>query len=271
MQTQLGQPTLILVAWSLTYEIVFYALIGVLLVLAIACARRPSGATGIAVLQFGIAGLTFISLAWLLVSANTCPFPLDRWYQFGLGALLFWVFTAKTGRSAWIARGQLVLAGILTLFFAFRYDLSDAGSGGLVTRFVIGHPSTRFQAVTCLIFVAILWALRPLDARLAHHRVLRPLMWLGTISYSIYLAHSLVMGFPDAIGRRLGFDHERYWVTYLAEIAVAIVAGWLFYLVIERHFISSRQKQRVKVELGEPIQPAPAEARASTLVVPPGS
>jgi peptidoglycan/LPS O-acetylase OafA/YrhL len=115
----------------------------------------------------------------------------------------------------------------------------------------LGYPSTRFQAVTCLIFIVVLWAMRPFDAHLAHRRALRPLMWLGTISYSIYLTHFLVIGFADVGGRRLGFDHEWYWVTYLAEIALAIVAGWLFYLVIERRFISTHQKQRVELELSE--------------------
>jgi peptidoglycan/LPS O-acetylase OafA/YrhL len=77
MQTQLGQPTLILVAWRLTYEIVFYALIGVFLVLAIACARRVSDTTGMQILQIGITWLTFISLAWLIASANTASSSSD--------------------------------------------------------------------------------------------------------------------------------------------------------------------------------------------------
>ena len=78
------------------------------------------------------------------------------------------------------------------------------------------------------------------------------------------------MGFADACGRRLGFDHERYWVTYFAEIGVAIVAGWLFYLVVERHFISPRQKQRVEEELTEQIRPAATASPGSRVVVPPG-
>jgi exopolysaccharide production protein ExoZ len=175
MQAQFGQPTLIFVAWSLTYEIVFYALIFVLLVLARAFARHPSDSMRIPVFQMGIAGLTFASLAWLVISPENCPFPLDRWYQFGLGALLFLVFTAETAFTARIARGQLVFAGILTLAFAIRHDLSSS-TGVLVGHFVFGHPSTRLQAATCLIFILALLALRPIDAHLAHRRALRPLM-----------------------------------------------------------------------------------------------
>jgi len=250
VQAEFGQPTLLLVAWSLCYEIVFYAWIGILLILARIGARPPSEARGIWIFQIGIGALTVFSLVWLIASPESCPFPLDRWYQFGLGSLLFLVFAAPPGFSTRHARGQLVLAGILTIFFAIRHDLSPSPEG-FVHHFVLGQPSTRLQAATCLIFAALLWALRPFDSRLAHRHVLRPLMWLGTISYSVYLAHPLVMAFPDAGGRRLGFDLQWYWVTYLAQIFVAVVAGWLFYLVIERHFISPRQKRRIEEELSE--------------------
>jgi exopolysaccharide production protein ExoZ len=256
MQAQLHQPTLLLVAWSLSYEIAFYALVGVLLLLARAWVHQRPGATGTSVLQIGISGLSFTSLAWLVVSPYTCPFPLDRWYQFGLGALLFLAFTAKTNFSVWNTRGQLVLAGILTLLFGVQHDLS-VGPAGLAHEFILGRPSTRFQAATCVIFVIVLWALRPFDTHLAQRAVLRPLMWFGTISYSVYLSHIMVIGFMDAGGRRLGFDREWYWVTWLIEVAVAIVTGWLFYLVIERRFISLRQKRRVNVELSQQIGVAP--------------
>ena len=241
MQTEFGQPTLLLIAWSLCYEIVFYAMLGGLLILARARARRSPGMIVTPVFQIGIASLTFTSLLWLIISPATCPFPLDRWYQFGLGALLFLVFAAESDFSAWSARGQLFVAGVLLVLYAVLHH----------GQFVLGRPSIRMQAATCLIFVAILWTLRPFDAYFAHRLALRPLMWLGTISYSIYLIHPVVMAFPDAGGRRLGFDHEWYWVTCLVEIAVSIIAGWLFYHLVERRFISLRQKQRIEAELSK--------------------
>jgi exopolysaccharide production protein ExoZ len=251
VQEELGQPMPLLVFWSLCYEIVFYIMIGVLLLIAQACVRRSEGEKEAPVFLIGIGALTFLSLVWLIVSPATCPFPLNRWYQFGMGSLLFLMFAAKTDSSAWAARGMLILAGILSLLFAL---LHDASLGADRFRFfVVEEPTTNMQAVTGLLFVAILWMLRPYDEKLAHQRSLRPLMWLGTISYSLYLAHLLVLGFVDAGGRRLGFDHQRYWVTYLLEIAVAVVAGWLFFFFIERHFISTRQKRRVEVELSEPV------------------
>jgi peptidoglycan/LPS O-acetylase OafA/YrhL len=239
IQIELAQPPLLGVSWSLCYEVVFYALLGLLLIIAKAHARRSPAASTTTVFQIGISALTYTSLAWLMVSSKTCPFPLDLWYQFGLGALLFLVFAAQAGSPAWRSRTLLIAAGLLLALFAALHPGHST----------LGHPSSRLQAVTSLVFVALLWALQPFDANLAHRSILRPFLWLGTISYSVYLSHLVVMPIPDILGRRLGFDHQRYWVTYLVEIATSIIVGWLFYFFIERHFISSRQKQRIAVEL----------------------
>jgi len=186
VQVEFGQPRLLLVAWSLCYEIVFYLIIGLLLAFAKVYARYFPNTTGMPVFEVGIGGLTYISLVWLILSQETCPFPLYLWYEFGLGALLFLVFAARTSFSTWKARGQLVLAGILTFVFAIMHESSTV-NGGFLHPLVVEEPSICMQAATGLIFVGLLWSLRPFDAYLARHVVTRPLIWLGTISYSIYL------------------------------------------------------------------------------------
>jgi exopolysaccharide production protein ExoZ len=248
LQAEWNQPTLLLVAWSLCYEIFFYGLIGVMLFFAQIVARGRDLAAGLPVFRFGTGALMLLSLFWLILSPATCPFPLDRWYQFGLGSLLFLAGPDKSPLAGWPARIHLGLALFFTLVFAIRHDLS-ASPGGLVQHFVLGQPSTREQAVTCLLFTCVLWMLRPFDEYLARQHFLRPLLWTGAMSYSIYLIHPLVMPFPDESGRLLGFDRDWYWVTYFVQIAVALFAGWLFHLAVERHFISSRQKKRVAEEL----------------------
>lgn len=247
VQSEFHQPEMLFIAWSLCYEIVFYAIIGIFLALARMLAHRWTLLAGVPVFYFGIGGLTLLTQAWLIISPDTCPFPSDRWYQFGLGALFFLVVATESSSWAWCMRMQFGLAGMMATMIAFLHDRS----AGIVHDFALGQPSLRLQAVTCLIFIAILCALKPLDG-MAHHRMLRPVMWLGTISYSVYLTHTLVIAFPDAGGRRFGFDHEWYWVTYFMQIAVSIGVGWLFYLGVERHFISSRQKQRIKIEMKNP-------------------
>jgi exopolysaccharide production protein ExoZ len=259
VQTEYDHSSLLIVAWSLCYEIVFYLLLGILLLIARLCTRGPDDTRGLQVFQIGVTGVTLSTLAWLIVSPATCPFPLDCWYQFGLGAMLFLVYATQPHVPKWLARAPLVVAGALTLWVACRPP-------GEVASF--GHPASNVQALASVIFVVVLCCLRPLDKVLSHLSALRPLMWLGTFSYSLYLVHPLFIPFIDAGGRRLGLDQDRYWVTYFLQIAVALSAGWLFYFLVERHFITSRQKKRVEVELGKeepllagslPIQQAPGK------------
>jgi exopolysaccharide production protein ExoZ len=254
LRTQSAQFTVLLVTWTLFYQVAFYIVLGALLLIAITCAHRPASPRALMAIQLGIGCLTFISLVWLIVSPVTCQFPVDLWYQFGIGALLFFVLASPTDASARTARVQLVFAGILTFIYAIHDEFFTHFS--ITPLFTLGHPSDGLQAMTCLIFTGFLWVLRPFDASLARLRGLRPLMWLGTISYSLYLFHAPLMSYVDAGGRRLGFDQNWYWVTYLAEIVVGVVSGWLFYLAVERHFIFARQKRRIKMEFSEEIIPS---------------
>jgi len=70
-------------------------------------------------------------------------------------------------------------------------------------------------------------------------------MWLGSFSYSIYLAHLLFISFPDAALRRLGFTGSWYVVSYLVQILVAVGVGWLFFNLVEKRFISAKQEKRL--------------------------
>jgi peptidoglycan/LPS O-acetylase OafA/YrhL len=73
-------------------------------------------------------------------------------------------------------------------------------------------------------------------------------MWLGTISYSVYLTHTIGLPFVTTTLRHLGFDGNWYIVTSLVQIAASILGGWIFYLLVEGHFVSTRQKKRTAAE-----------------------
>jgi exopolysaccharide production protein ExoZ len=261
LQVELRQGCLISVFWTLSYEVVFYALIGLFLFMANRGAGK-SVAQGIDLLFAGITFTTLLSLLWLLASPETCPFPLNLWYQFGLGALLFQVeatcaSSAPEKKAAWLwVRAQAGLIIVLTLFYAALHF-----QGG-----VIGFPPPGVEALGGTIFLGILWVLRPFDSHLAGQFLLRPWLWLGTFSYSLYLTHMLVVPFVDAGLRHTGLDQDRYWIVYLVEIAAALVTGRLFYLGVERHFISNRQKRRMAEEwIGRHPQETAAFAIGSRL------
>jgi peptidoglycan/LPS O-acetylase OafA/YrhL len=60
---------------------------------------------------------------------------------------------------------------------------------------------------------------------------------LGTFSYSLYLVHTLVQPFVDVGMRRVGLTGELYVINFFAQIVVSVIAGWLFFLAVERHFL----------------------------------
>jgi peptidoglycan/LPS O-acetylase OafA/YrhL len=73
-------------------------------------------------------------------------------------------------------------------------------------------------------------------------------MWLGTFSYSMYLIHMVVIPFPDAGLRKLGFEGPLYIITYLVQLLTAVSAGWFFFALVERRFISKRMTTESKTD-----------------------
>lgn len=207
---------------------------------------RRGLAAGTLTLILGLACTTSIALLSLIVFDGAI-FPFDQWHQFALGGILFFLIESGpetvdgySRRLRWILNGSAAIAAGLTLaFIALRPGIEiDAG-----------HPSSRVRSATCLLFCVLLMGLRRIDGPLAASRWMRPLLWLGAGSYSLYLIHPVVIPFADILCRRAGLDGSRYWVTFWIQFAVAVAAGRVFYHLVERHFVSSRQKQRLAEEI----------------------
>jgi exopolysaccharide production protein ExoZ len=65
--------------------------------------------------------------------------------------------------------------------------------------------------------------------------VVRPLIFLGNISYSVYLIHDLVLIFFVGIGKILHFEFAHYQLIWLLiETLAAIFCAWVFYIFIEK-------------------------------------
>ncbi len=244
-QVPASEPDLLAVAWSLSYEVFFYILIACFLAIGI-LAKGAQPVRRLFLLVAGVGVLTCGSLLWLCISPSTCPFPLQLWYQFGFGSLLFLhVAIAASGQAASMPAlkigHRLTTLSALTLT-AVRVVMLEEST----TR--VGHPSTRVQAITTLIFLALLFVLRPHDARLLRNKAWKPFIRCGAFSYSLYLVHLPLLPYIDGGLRRLGLTENLYLVVYLCQILVAIVAGWVFFVVVERRFISGRQMRRLAAE-----------------------
>lgn len=83
-------------------------------------------------------------------------------------------------------------------------------------------------------------------------KVPRPLLFIGTISYSMYLVHGLIIGRFFALAGRF-FPGADTLIVNLLCIACIFVCSWLFYLLIEKPF----QKRSKKIGDSSPLPATP--------------
>jgi peptidoglycan/LPS O-acetylase OafA/YrhL len=245
LQYELGTPMINIVFWSLGYEVAFYFIIGLFLLGAKWITTRRNLYTGTLFFVCAVGVSTMLTLIGVLLYGKPF-FPFDAWHQFSIGALLFFLLELKPATLENYTQGfrRIVLANVLivtalTIVFASIVQID-------VSTFA--HPSTKLRALTCLVFAAILIGLRQIDDALSSHISLRPFMWVGTFSYSLYLIHPIVIPYADILSRKAGFDGSRYWITIFSQLIVALVFGRIFYLFLEKHFVSKRQIQRLSAE-----------------------
>lgn len=245
LQYELKSPMINVVFWSLCYEISFYAFIGLFLQGAkwIAAKRGLRAGTVFFICCVGIT--TMGTLSYLMLTSNSI-FPFDLWHQFSMGGLLFFLIDLKPGTVENYTAGfrRIVLANVVPVvlmmaIFGLFWQLGEVSAG---------FASTRVRCFTCLFFTLILMVLRRVDEKFSNLRVLTPFMWLGAFSYSLYLVHPIVIPYVDILSRRAGLDGHLYWIAFCLQMIVAVFFGRVFYVLIERRFISKRQVQRLTAE-----------------------
>lgn len=136
------------------------------------------------------------------------------------------VLVAALGRRRPLGhRGRLLLrvAALVILVVAFATraaetwsavyfaSICSVGFGCLVAAAVLGSPPDR-------------WALT-----LSR----RPLLWLGMISYSVYLWHEPIMLTLRGWGL-VQQQPDEFLATAISVVTVSVLVGWLSYVVIER-------------------------------------
>jgi peptidoglycan/LPS O-acetylase OafA/YrhL len=207
--------------WTLCYEEQFYAVTGLLLVVA----ARHFFATVYAV-----------ALATLVVRHVSRHFhwPIDgfffdgHWLIFAAGILLYHRIQYLRGqRSRWTIAA---LAGVAGYGLCERLFAADA----------------HHRHVGEYIFVACLFALvmivaKKWDSHIVRSFAAKPFLWCGKFSYSIYLTHYPIVVTTSCVLAGLGF-HTDGWVflvTVPACIAISLPVAYLFYLLVERHFVNA--------------------------------
>lgn len=245
IQKEFHVGTVDVVYWSLCYEVAFYLFVAIFLAGAkwIAERRGLAPATQFFVTAFGISSA--LTVAWLLGGGREI-FPFDQWHQFSVGSLLFFLLELKASTFAHYSRSfarivqaNAAIVGLLVILYVLHPSVENNA---------FGNPSSAVRSLVALLFAFSLYGLRKIDNQVAMHPVVRPFMLIGSFSYGLYLVHNIFLPYIDVLSRKFGLNHSLYMIAFFLQIGISLLIGRLFYLTIERHFISRRQVQRHAAE-----------------------
>ncbi len=210
--------------WTLCYEEQFYVVTGLILLFS---ARR------FFLSAYLIAAVTLlVRHGCRIAGVPINGFFFDgHWLMFAAGILLYQWINYLNGKSAWLAFGAFGMAAI--------YGLSD--------RILAVNQHDRHTGEYILVaaaFAIFLAAIKRWDNQISQHWLLAPFRWCGKISYSIYLTHFPITVLIACLLGMAGIRRDGY--VFLVTIPVCILlslpASWLFYQMVERHFVNMPAK-----------------------------
>lgn len=227
--------------WSLAVEEQFYLIWPVLFLLMIWLARRFGARVTRAGLATGLALLVVVpSLLWAFYLTHADParaffVTTTRLWELGVGALI------AIGASLWpriprVLGSLLAAAGVLTVIAGMLLQSSATpwpGPGALVpvlgtAAVIIGGFSAGASGVSRVLGVA-------------------PLIWIGGLSYSLYLWHWAVLRIAQ-----WQFGDLALWQSTLAVLA-SVLPAWVCYRLIEqpiRHSKSLNASPLLSISVG---------------------
>lgn len=212
--------------WSLAVEGSFYVVLPLLsyLLLVVICRRRWQPKLALAAL----AGLALISPGWLVLVHT------DHWFPDGarlwLPTYLAW-FLAGMALTVLQAMGVRAYAFVAIPLAVICYFIVSTPIAGAPTT----SPATLSEALYKTTFYTVIAALAVTPLALGdkgwYSRVLasRPMLWLGEISYEIFLIHLITMEFAMdyVVGARVYTGSMLN--LFVATVALTIPPAWLLH------------------------------------------
>jgi peptidoglycan/LPS O-acetylase OafA/YrhL len=229
LQQYLGYDHIVPVFWTLCYEVQFYLVYVLSLVLL--AKLQNAGASSQTVRRIATFALA-VSFCWslamylgLMVNPHRGLF-VDRWYQFAFGVVTYLYFRGHVGWLPVASGAALcVICGL-----AFSVD------GYRLT-------STLLTAATG---IAILASLR---YSWWNSLMIGPgMQFLGRVSYSLYLLHSSIGWRATVVTRELfgnSYSTAAAYVAFAVGLGASIFASYIMYLLIERPAINLARKIRL--------------------------
>jgi len=226
LQQYLGYEHISPVFWTLCYEIQFYLVFVLALVLLTKLRDAGGSAQTVRAVAIGALGSSFL---WsLAIYLGLVPNPhsalfVDRWFQFALGVITYLYYR---GSCDWRA-------------VAAAYGVCIVGA--------LGFASTAYGLETTLLTVATGLAILASSKFSKWNSTLTgPFMqFLGRISYSLYLLHLPVGWRTVVIAREVigdSYDTAWAWLVFGLGLGSSVLASWLMYVLIEGHAIRLARK-----------------------------
>lgn len=208
LQGVLGYESLSAGAWYVAIDFQLYTLFALLIV---ACSRAsrlwPAGRSWL--LPASVSLLLCCSLFWFNRDARFDVWALYFFGSYGLGALACWAGTAGAARQRWLTLALLAPAAA-ALALDFRTRIALALLVAILIAWAAWHPHIRERVLPA------------------------PLLWLGRISYSVFLVHFAVCLVVNAAFTRFAPATAGWQGTgMLAAWTGSVLAGAIFYRLVE--------------------------------------
>ena len=226
LQNILRQPEILAVAWTLCLEVQFYlVLIALLVVPRLVDGARGRGASAdrprfdarrrsLPVILFATGTASLVG-SWAFDEHVMHTWAIGTWHVFAVGALLYLARFRPRRRTTVLVTVLVALEGVTFV----------AGLG------VAGRASTA-AALLAVVFIVGCWWWTAADRWVATNR---PLQYLGSRSYSIYLVHLTVLTVVMRFGFKVtGADPTAALAWMLVSIPACLLVAEVLHRFVER-------------------------------------
>lgn len=245
LQEFLGYEHILPVFWTLCYEVQFYLVF--VLALVLLEKLRKTGVSNGALRKAAAFALALSFCGSLAIYLGRLPHPyqalfVDRWFQFAFGVITYLYYRGVcSGRWILLASGLCIAGGLLFGATAYRTisTLLTAGTGLAILA------SLRMQ-----------WWNDLLTGR--------TMQFLGRISYSLYLLHLCVGWRATVLVRELfgaSYSTAHAYLAFAIGMAASIAAASIMYVLIESPAIALARKIRLP-KREDPVPAAQGQALA---------
>jgi peptidoglycan/LPS O-acetylase OafA/YrhL len=202
-------------AWTLAYEEQFYLVMGVLI---LAVPRRLFGAAALVTI-----GVLLAPLAASRLHLHINGFFFDGYWLIFAAGILVYRQVNYGGRAGSVAAWLLLALGAL---YSLRRGLPLS--------------TTNEFLLSGFLFAGLVLAIHRLDARLDAAKALAPIRFLGTICYSMYLSHAVIVRAISTGFWNVGLTDPVATLVVVVPVCVAaaIIVATGFHRLVERHFVT---------------------------------